>query len=153
MRGASSMAADRRAGSWGRTAGHALEHVLKISKRPDIVELGGNERADGCPAVGAPVESSKQVFLRPSVTEWIAGSTVLVSRRGHHGGSSRALLSAWPFGRGYRDRPRPVGLFRSRAGHRGRRPRAGRSLDIRRPARCRRTRPSERRGAKQLGVS
>lgn len=44
--------------------GRALEHVLEISKRLDIVELGrGDEGADGCPAVGAGVGSGEQVVF------------------------------------------------------------------------------------------
>ena len=45
-------------------AGHALEHVLEIGEGLDVVELGGgDEGADGRPALGAAVGSGEQVVL------------------------------------------------------------------------------------------
>ena len=44
------------------TAGHALQDVSEPAKKLDVVELcGGDEGADGCPAVGATVRSGKKV--------------------------------------------------------------------------------------------
>jgi hypothetical protein len=44
----------------GVAAGHALKHALQIGEGLDVVELdGGDEGADGCPAVGAAVRSGK----------------------------------------------------------------------------------------------
>jgi hypothetical protein len=46
------------------TAGHALGHVLEIGEGLDVVELGGgDERANGCPTLGAAVGSGEQVVL------------------------------------------------------------------------------------------
>src|SRR5258708_9565050 len=44
--------------------GHALEQVLKIGEGLDVVELGGgDERADGGPAVCTAIRPGKQVVL------------------------------------------------------------------------------------------
>src|SRR5262249_56520762 len=44
--------------------GHALEDVLEVGERLDVVELGGgDERANGGPAGGATVGSGEQMVL------------------------------------------------------------------------------------------
>ena len=44
--------------------GHALEDVLEIAERLDVVELGGgDERADGGPADAAAVRAGEEVVF------------------------------------------------------------------------------------------
>lgn len=46
------------------TVGQAFEDVLEIGERFDIVELGGgDERADGGPALGTAIGSGKEVVF------------------------------------------------------------------------------------------
>ena len=43
---------------------HAFENVLEIGKRLDVIELGGgDERADGSPALGTTIGSGKEVVF------------------------------------------------------------------------------------------